>query len=104
LKRSPVRILALCVLAVCAVRVLPARAGDLGERVAWSYWEVRDAIYQRVNLIAHLEANPEIDDAVKGPLITAAREEIHELRALVGPPPALSFTPCCYARRPLHIR
>jgi hypothetical protein len=98
------RILSLCALLVCAAVVSPARAGDFARPGAWSYWDIRDAIYQRVNLIAHLEANPEIDDGVKGPLITAAHAEIHELRDMLGPPAAESFTPCCYARKPLYIR
>ena len=98
------RILSLCALFVCAAVVSPARAGDFAQPGAWSYWDIRDAIYARVNLIAHLEANPEIDDGVKGPLITAAHAEIHELRDMLGPPAAESFTPCCYARKPLYIR
>jgi hypothetical protein len=98
------RVLLLCALLGCAGLASPARAGDWAAPDQWSYWDIRDAIYARVNLIAHLEANPEIDDAVRGPLITTARVEIHRLRAMLGPPPAESFAPCCYARKPLYVR
>jgi hypothetical protein len=99
------RILSLCAAVILAGGIVaPVRAGDFGEPGAMSYWDIRDAIYQKVNLIAHLEANPEIDDGYKGPIITTAHAEIHRLRAMLGPPPPLWLTPCCYTRRPLHIR
>ncbi len=83
----------------------PAWAGRWWpEPIPLSYWDIRDAIYERVNLIAHLEANPEVDESFKGPIITRARAEIHQLRALIGAPPSRSPTPCCYSRHPLHIR
>ena len=107
-----------CVLALVAV-VGPARAGE-----AWSWawpcydtasWCARDAIYKRTRLIAHLEANPDVDESAKGPAITAARAEIHRLRATIHEPPPRDWatvaspprawaTPCCYARKPLYIR
>jgi hypothetical protein len=65
---------------------------------------VRHAIYENFNLIAHLEANPDIDDGDKGPDITAARAEIHRLHAIIGPAEWRWPAPCCYSRRPLYIR
>jgi hypothetical protein len=98
------RLLSLCCVLVFAGIVAPARAGEFWPSNTDCYWCVRDAIYDRVKLIAHLEANPDVDDAVKGPQITAARAEIHALCATLGPPQWEWPTPCCYARRPLHIR
>ena len=68
------------------------------------YWCIRDAIYQDTKLIAHLEANPDIDDAVKGPQIVAARADIRRLRQLLGPVQDVRIEPCCYSRPPLRIR
>jgi hypothetical protein len=99
-----VRLALLCGVLALAVVGPPARAGDFGPLDGQCYWCVRDAIYDRVNLIAHLEANPDVDEGVKGPAITTARGEIHDLRATIGPPPREWPTPCCYARKPLHIR
>ncbi len=97
------RCLSLCGLLVLLCAASPVRAGDF-----WSdeqcYWCIRDAIYHDVKLISHLEANPDVDDAVKGPQILAARADIHRLRALLGPVQDFGPEPCCYARRPLHIR
>ena len=81
----------------------PARAGDASCNDT-AYWCTRDAIYERLNLIAWLEANPDIDEGVKGPAIAAARAEIHRLHATLVPPEWSWPSPCCYARKPLHIR
>jgi hypothetical protein len=86
-----------------ASAAVPARAGDFSCNDT-VYWCTRDAIYERLNLIAWLEANPDIDEAAKGPAITAARAEIHRLHATLPPPGWVSPAPCCYARKPLHIR
>jgi hypothetical protein len=87
---------------------LPARAGDLFGFFSAPdpncYWCIRDAIYADIKLINHLEANPDIDDAVKGPQIAAARADIQRLRVLLGPVQPLDPEPCCYSRRPLYIR
>jgi hypothetical protein len=82
----------------------PASAGDFGACNDTAYWCTRDAIYHRTKLISLLEANPDIDEAVKGPQITVARAEIRALRATLGPPQWNWPTPCCYSRKPLHIR
>jgi len=63
-----------------------------------------DTIYGLTNLITYLEANPDVDDAFKGPIISKARAKIRHLRAALGPAPPVTTTPCCYSRRPLHIR
>jgi hypothetical protein len=68
------------------------------------YWCIRDAIYDDVKLIAHEEANPDLDEALKGPDITAARADIHRLRVLLGPLQHDGMEPCCYSRPALHIR
>jgi hypothetical protein len=89
---------------IAATVALPARAGGV-----WGPADVcepctRDAIYALFNRIAFLEARPDIDDAVKGPEITAARAEIRRLRAMLGPPRWDWPTPCCYSRKPLVLR
>jgi uncharacterized protein with von Willebrand factor type A (vWA) domain len=98
------RVLSLCAGLVAACIASPVMAGDYEQADDQCYWCSRDAIYQMTSLIAHLEANPDVDDAVKGPEITAARAEIHRLHATLGPPPQRWLTPCCYSRRPLYIR
>ena len=93
----------------------PARAGDFWGCSDTVYWCTRDAIYVQFKLIARLEANPDIDEGVKGPLITAARAEIHRLRATITEPPPRAWatigTPlhegpaaCCYTRKSLYLR
>ena len=91
---------------LCAVT--PARAGGFfgffSDTDPQCYWCIRDAIYHDFKLIAHLEANPDIDDAVKGPEIVAARADIRRLRRLLGPVQQVGIEPCCYSRTPLRIR
>jgi hypothetical protein len=86
----------------------PARAGGFfgifSDPGPQCYWCIRDAIYHDNKLIAHLEANPDIDEAVKGPQILAARADIRRLRRLLGPVQVFSLEPCCYSRTPMHIR
>jgi hypothetical protein len=82
----------------------PVMAGDFGQVEDSCYWCSRDAIYDGVKLINHLEANPDVDDGVKGPQIVAARADIHRLRALLGPAVQSGTEPCCYGRKPLYIR
>ena len=114
-----VRLVSLCLvlgLAFAAAPVpAPVRAGDFWGCTDTPYWCTRDAIYAQFKLIARLEADPDIDEAVKGPLITAARAEIHRLRAMISEPPPhewttigspfhQALTPCCYTRKPLYLR
>ena len=110
-----VRLIALCGVVLFACAGAPARAGDLWSCNDTAYWCARDAIYAQFKLIARLEADPDIDDAVKGPLIRAARAEILRLRATIkepppqdwatiASPPRAAAVPCCYTRRTLYIR
>ncbi|MGB7886940.1 MAG: hypothetical protein WBL55_11100 [Xanthobacteraceae bacterium] len=100
------RMLRLGGLFVVLCAAMPARAGDFfgffSAPDPQCYWCIRDAIYADVKLIDHLEANPDVDDAVKGPQIAAARADIYRLRLLLGP--LQQVEPCCYSRRPLYIR
>jgi len=102
------RVIILCSLMALVCAAAPARAGSFfgffSDPDPQCYWCIRDAIYHDFKLIAHLEANPDIDDAVKGPQIAAARADIQRLRWLLGPAHDLRSEPCCYARRPLYIR
>jgi hypothetical protein len=65
---------------------------------------IRDDIYADTKLIAHLEANPDIDEAFKGPIILAARADVHCLRKILGPGERISAAPCCYFRKRLYVR
>jgi|SRR5581483_5084620 len=98
------RLLSLGALLAVSTIASPARAGDDYWRAHDRYWRTRDSIYERTRLIAWLEANPDVDEAIKGPQITAARAEIHALRRTLGPPEWDWATPCCYARKAIRIR
>jgi hypothetical protein len=101
------RVVMFCSFLVLFGAAAPASAGFFGffsDPDPQCYWCIRDAIYHDSKLIAHLEANPDIDDAVKGPQIVAARADIQRLRRLLGPVQDVRIEPCCYARPPLHIR
>jgi hypothetical protein len=62
------------------------------------------AIYALENRIAYLEADPEIDDGYKAPIIVNARADVVQLRATLRPPHWRWESPCCYSRRAIHIR
>jgi len=98
------RILSLFGLIILVFATASARAGDFWQPDEQCYWCIRDAIYHDVKLINHVEATPDVDEAVKGPQILAARADIHRLRVLLGPVQLSGPEPCCYARTPLHIR
>jgi hypothetical protein len=102
------RMLILGSLFVVLCAAMPARAGGFfgffSAPDPQCYWCIRDAIYADIKLIDHLEANPDVDDAVKGPQIVAARADIHRLRLLLGPLLQEGPEPCCYSRRALYIR
>jgi hypothetical protein len=103
-------IFALCGLLACVGMASPTVAQDLGQKdfgqveAPPCYWCIRDALYDDVKLINHLEANRDIDEGVKGPQIVAARADIHRLRALLGPLVQGGTEPCCYSRATLYIR
>jgi uncharacterized protein CbrC (UPF0167 family) len=100
-----------------AASAAPAQAADLSRtryaaRVfyppsaaeAFCPWCIRDAIYANTKLIAHLEANPDIDESVKGPIVLNARAEVHYLRWMLGPVHRVTAGPCCYTRKPIYVR
>jgi len=68
------------------------------------YWCIRDAIYVDTKLIAHLEANPDVDEADKAPWILGTRADVHRLRRILGPVETVSVAPCCYSRKRLYVR
>lgn len=84
--------------------VAPANAGEFGQVEYSCYQCVRDAIYADITLIDQLEADPDIDDGIKGPQIVAARADIHRLRKILGFFEDYGTAPCCYTRPPLYIR
>jgi hypothetical protein len=83
---------------------IPIAIASMEQTVILCYACIRDSIYADVSLIDHLEANPDIDDGIKGPPILAARADIHRLRRWLGPVTQRGTLPCCYSRRPLYIR
>jgi hypothetical protein len=68
------------------------------------FWCIRDAIYADTKLIAHLEANPDVDEMDKAPWILGARADVHHLRRILGPVETVSVAPCCYTRKRLYVR
>jgi hypothetical protein len=69
------------------------------------HWRVvHGAIYQSENRIAFLEADPEIDDGYKAAIIGKTRADVNVLRAALPPPHWRWASPCCYSRRPIHVR
>ena len=91
-------------LAALLCAAMPAAAGDYGQVEYSCHQCIRDAIYADVTLINRLEADPDIDDGVRGPQVVAARADIHRLRKLLGPFEDRGTAPCCYTRPPLYIR
>ncbi len=82
----------------------PAIAGQYWTGRAVPYWPAHHEIYALENSIAYLEADPDVDDDFKGPVIRAHHAEIKRLQVAIAPRPPKYFTPCCYSRRPIHIR
>ncbi len=82
----------------------PAVAGDYGQVGYPCYECLRDAIYADITLIDRLEADPYVDDGIKGPQISAARVEINRLRKILGPVEDEGAFPCCYTRPPIYVR
>lgn len=97
-----------CAALLLALAASPAMASELlykAPAVGVVGWRaIRDAIYQRENTIAYLEADPQTDDGYKAPIIARARAEIRHLQAMLPPPQWRWTTPCCYSRRPIYIR
>ena len=93
-----------CAVACCAFAGSPAPAADAWRAADFCYWCSDDSIYGLASLIAYLEANPDIDDGIKGPVITAARAKILGPRAAPPLQQPSAEPPCCYSRKPLIIR
>jgi len=74
--------------------------GGHGDR----WYAVHRDIYELENRIALLEADPQMDDGFRAPIIASARREIRRLQAKLAPAYWRWTDPCCYSRRPLHIR
>lgn len=99
-----IRILAFGGLFAGVFLATPSVAADYAQPEALCYDCIRDAIYADVSRIDYLEAEPDYDEGVKGPMILAARADIHRLRALLGPVPRQDYNPCCYSRKRLYLR
>lgn len=83
----------------------PAAAHELWRHDHGRHWHAsRAAMYELGNRIAFLEADPEIDDGYKAPIIVKARADINELRSTLHPAHWRWANPCCYSRRPIRIR
>ena len=116
---------ALAAFIIAAVAMTPAQSADLwraaharpvvyappvvyGPQVIYEaplcFWCIRDAIYADTKLIAHLEANPDVDEMDKAPWILGARADVHHLRRILGPVETVSVAPCCYTRKRLYVR
>jgi hypothetical protein len=83
----------------------PSMAYDWLRRPHSYEWrDVHRAIYELNKRIAFLEADPEIDEGYKAPIIRQLRADIARLRATLDPADWEWATPCCYERPPIHIR
>lgn len=97
------RSLFICVALACTGLASPAMAGCRGHADhCWA--RAHRIIYHMGNRIAFLEADPQAGDGYKGPIIDHLHRKILQIRAAIGPRWAIWPTPCCYSRRPIHIR
>jgi hypothetical protein len=71
---------------------------------SYEWRDVHRAIYELNKRIAFLEADPEIDEGYKAPIIRRLRADISRLRATLSPADWEWATPCCYTPPPIHIR
>jgi hypothetical protein len=110
---SWLRVLSACVLLAACAMASAARAGDYVYFGGTCYWFVnapecfRDAqreIYHSQNFIAHLEADPNVDDGYKGAAIPWTRAYVHHLRTATGVRHHMWPTACCYRRQAIYIR
>jgi len=97
------RILYLCSILVFAGMTSPA-AADCTDRSDYCWLRAHHAIAHMENRIAYLEADPNADDAYKGPIIDTLRRKALRLRTAIGARWPHWPTPCCYSRRPIYIR
>jgi hypothetical protein len=83
----------------------PAVAGQR-ERAGYGpdWFAAHAAIYQLENRIAILEADPQVEDAYRAPVIRHTRAEVSRWRAEMPPARWRWVVPCCYSRRPIYVR
>src|SRR5262249_15561340 len=81
----------------------PARAG-CDEPSDHCWWHKHHRITHMENHIAALEADPNADDGYKGPIIDHLRRKVMRTRAVIGARWPHWPSPCCYSRKPIHIR
>src|SRR5271154_2242555 len=96
------RIVYACAALLLACSVVPATAKPVW-RAGHGHWRTTHAaIYKLENRIAYLEADPQIDDGYKAPIVTGARSDVRQLRATLPPAHWRWASPCCYSRKPIH--
>jgi hypothetical protein len=97
------RILSLCGLLWFLGMATPAMAGcDSPSEHCWN--RAHHVIYHMENRIALLEADPNVDDGYKGPIIDKLHRKVLRIRAAIGERWPHWPTPCCYSRRPIYLR
>jgi hypothetical protein len=97
------RILYLWTFLALAGMASPA-AAKCNDEPYYCWLHAHQAITHMENHIAYLEADPNADDAYKGPIIDTLRHRALRLRSAIGPSWPHWPTPCCYSRRPIYIR
>jgi len=99
-----------CALALIALVLACGLAPAFADSWSWRaghgdrWYAVHRDIYELENQIALLEADPQMDDGFRAPIIESARKEIKRLQAKLAPAHWRWTEPCCYGRRPIHIR
>jgi hypothetical protein len=97
-----------CVLALCGILGLACMASpaaaECNDEPYYCWLRAHHAIAHMENRIAYLEADPNADDAYRGPIIDKLHRKALRLRTAIGPRWPHWPTPCCYSRRPIVIR
>lgn len=96
-------VLTLCGILGLACTASPA-AAECNDQPDYCWLRAHHAIAHMENRIAYLQADPNADDAYKGPIIDTLHREALRLRTAIGPRWPHWPTPCCYSRRPIYIR
>jgi hypothetical protein len=97
------RILCLCSFLAFASMASPA-AAECSDEPYYCWLRAHHAIAHMENRIAYLEADPNADDAHKGPIIDTLHRKALRLRTAIGPGWPHWPTLCCYSRKPIYIR
>ena len=79
-------------------------AAECNDEPYYCWLDAHHGIAHMENRIAYLEADPNADDAYKGPIIDKSHRKALRLRTAIGPGWPHWPTPCCYSRRPITIR